>query len=87
MAILIKRMKMPKSCRECVMRESEQYEGGIIFFCRAISSRTGIGAIIDSYTRKPKWCPLTEVSEVVSGTGLHTGIYKVDGKKMRWRNE
>lgn len=51
MSVLVKGMKMPKSCGECFF-----YNGGGRFVTRSI-------VLLKRDENKPKWCPLEEVEE------------------------
>ena len=57
MSVLVKGMKMPKSCGECFF-----YDGGGCFVTMNI-------VLLKRDEDKPEWCPLVELPELLKGGG------------------
>ena len=61
MGVYIKRMKMPKECRECYLLEYYEYLGETqCSVTRRMLAERGKPISFDS---RPGWCPLVEVTE------------------------
>ena len=67
--ILIKDMKMPNSCSECRLKDSERGECYVAW--KKVSSWRAKYA-----ETRPRWCPLTEVDEFGVTGLLYKETYK-----------
>ena len=60
MSILIKGMKAPTSCGQCVMSRWSRYEQQ--YMCN-VGDKPAMKLASDYVSRKPSWCPIVEIPE------------------------